>query len=475
MNKYNNPRLLNTVVSGTGMKHPVQPHVVVGDVSNGFIRGDLMDANAIVDLVNSGDAIDQDAIKQAVAEVIGTAPENLDTLGEVAETLTDMQDATKQGSLAYKIAAINAQLDETSPSSTIGKIKTDIQNIMSGVESLRESVGSSFDEVNERFTTVNTAIQNIQQTVEDNELTITASLNDLNSRITNQSSTIDGVKYGRNYERDIKTFAPYEIGDYLLDDLKTKVKQSEITEAQKSRVVGICIGANPITAKNVWWNVDSMTNSSATSKFYINSKFDPSKFETIVPNVISGYVSGMGAQIPYSLHLIPGQPGYITAGEDIKEITQGPSTWKFFYNDFAGLQNTIEWYKQATAAGINVSTDMPALAKVMGYANVDALTDSYDSWFLGSTGYMQLLTADNLPFGISGNMSAQSLSNYNTITTSLTNIGKTYQQGYYWGSSFVSQDSDYSVVHGLRFYSGGQYWNDLDADNGYRLFALIER
>lgn len=468
MNKYNNPRLLNAVVSGTGMKHPIQPHVVVGDVSNGFIRGDLMDANAIVDLVNSGDAIDQDAIKQAVADVIGTAPENLDTLGEVAETLTDMQDATKQGSLAYKIAAIESELDETSPNSTIGKIKTDIQNIMSGVE-------SSFDEVDKKFTTVNTAIQNIQQTIEDNELTIAASLNDLNSRITNQSSIIDNTKYGRNYERDIKTFAPYEIGDYLLDDLTTKVKQSEITEAQKSRVVGICIGANPITAKNVWWNVDSMTNSSATGKFYINSKFDSSKFETIVPGVTSGYVSGMGAQIPYSLHLIPGQPGYITAGEDIKEITQGPATWKFFYNDFAGLQNTIEWYKQATAAGINVSTDMPALAKVMNYANVDALTDSYNSWFLGSTGYMQLLTADNLPFGISRSTSAQSLSNYNTITTSLTNIGKTYQQGYYWGSSFRDQSSGYSSVHYLFFYSGGQGWNGNDAANVNRLFALIER
>lgn len=110
-----------------------------------------MDANAIVDLVNSGDAIDQETIRQVVADVIGTAPENLDTLGEVAETLTDMQDATKQGSLAYKIAAIESELDETSPNSTIGKIKTDIQNIMSGVE-------SSFDEVDEKFTTVNTAI-----------------------------------------------------------------------------------------------------------------------------------------------------------------------------------------------------------------------------------------------------------------------------------------------------------------------------
>jgi len=118
---------------------------------------------------------------------------------------------------------------------------------------------------------------------------------------------------------------------------------------------------------------------------------------------------------------------------------------------------------------------MPALAKVMNYANVDALTDSYNSWFLGSTGYMQLLAADNLPFGISGNTSAQSLSNYNTITTSLTNIGKTYQQGYYWGSSFGSQDSGYSYVHFLNFVSVNQYWFYGNADNGDRLFALIER
>ncbi len=47
MNKYNNPRLLNTVVSGTGMKNPVRPHVIIGSEENGFIRGDLMDANAI--------------------------------------------------------------------------------------------------------------------------------------------------------------------------------------------------------------------------------------------------------------------------------------------------------------------------------------------------------------------------------------------------------------------------------------------
>lgn len=65
--------------------------MVVGDTANGFIRGDLMDANAIVELVNnSGVNVDQDAIEKAVADIIGTAPENLDTIEEVAETLIDM-------------------------------------------------------------------------------------------------------------------------------------------------------------------------------------------------------------------------------------------------------------------------------------------------------------------------------------------------------------------------------------------------
>ena len=53
MNKYNNPRLTNTTIAGSGMKHPVRPHVIIGDPENGFIPGDLMDANAIKSLQSS--------------------------------------------------------------------------------------------------------------------------------------------------------------------------------------------------------------------------------------------------------------------------------------------------------------------------------------------------------------------------------------------------------------------------------------
>lgn len=53
MNRYNNPRLTNTTVSGTGMKHPMRPHVILGESENGFIRGDLLDANAVIKLIKN--------------------------------------------------------------------------------------------------------------------------------------------------------------------------------------------------------------------------------------------------------------------------------------------------------------------------------------------------------------------------------------------------------------------------------------
>lgn len=101
-----------------------------------------MDANAIVDLVNSGDAIDQETIRQAVADIIGTAPENLDTLGEIVEALdTAVLDPNTEGSLANQISVINT-------------------------------------------------------TIEDNELTIAAALNDLNSRLLELVTRVDALDGG---------------------------------------------------------------------------------------------------------------------------------------------------------------------------------------------------------------------------------------------------------------------------------------
>ena len=55
INKYNNPRLTNTTLSGTGLKHPVRPHVILGDPEKGYLQGDLVDANGVLDLIDAAD------------------------------------------------------------------------------------------------------------------------------------------------------------------------------------------------------------------------------------------------------------------------------------------------------------------------------------------------------------------------------------------------------------------------------------
>ena len=100
MNKYFNPRLLNAVIAGTGMKHPVRPHVILGDQENGFVRGDLMDANAILEFMN-----------QKIAELVNNAPETLDTLKELADAIEEngVADLVTKGQLE---AALSTKADE---------------------------------------------------------------------------------------------------------------------------------------------------------------------------------------------------------------------------------------------------------------------------------------------------------------------------------------------------------------------------
>lgn len=74
MNKYNNPRLTNTTIAGSGMKHPVRPHVILGNPENGYIQGDILDANAV---------------KEIAKEIVDDAPETLNTLKELADAIQE--------------------------------------------------------------------------------------------------------------------------------------------------------------------------------------------------------------------------------------------------------------------------------------------------------------------------------------------------------------------------------------------------
>ena len=78
MSKYFNPRLLNAVIAGTGMRNPVRPHVILGSEDGEFVRGDLMDANAIQEFIN-----------QKISDLVNNAPEALDTLKELADAIQE--------------------------------------------------------------------------------------------------------------------------------------------------------------------------------------------------------------------------------------------------------------------------------------------------------------------------------------------------------------------------------------------------
>ena len=263
-------------------------------------------------------------------------------------------------------------------------------------------------------------------------------------------------------------------GDYLLSDLKTIVANADLTDEQKNDVVGICIGQNPVNGKNVFWNVDTMVNAN-TYKFYTSDKFDASKFTTKSDGesvTLSGGTNyGMWG---VNRDVFGGEPGYIMATAEMSKVDPQGANRLLHFGEFGGLQNTIEWYKQATAGGIDVATEMPALNAIMQLSGVDSLDDNYNGWFLGSMGHITLLCEENMPWG--PKKSEQSLANYAAIKAAIEKLGKSYIVGYYWSSSFCLQDQTDSRVHCMYFASLSQFrYNTLNVSSGYRLFALIER
>ena len=290
---------------------------------------------------------------------------------------------------------------------------------------------------------------------------------------TTEPLYLDGMAGSDNVvhepERESKQIVA-AVGDYLLSDLKTIVANADLTDAQKNDVAGICIGQNPVSGKNVFWNVNSMTDTT-TYKFYVPKKFDASKFTTKSEG--EAVAQSGGPNFGVNRDIFGGESGYIMATVDISKENPQNSDYLLHFGEFGGLQNTIEWYKQATAAGIDIPTDMPALNALMQLSNVQSLDDNYNSWFLGGMGHIALLCGENMPWG--PQKTDESFANYTTISEAVSKLGKTYMDGVFWGSSFYSQYSGYSLVHFLGFVSGYQCWYGGNADIVSRLFALIER
>ena len=128
MQKYYNPRLHNAVVAGTGMEHPRRPHVVLGSELNGYVQGDLVDANGICDLIHEKNVdtfAKLEALEASLKNESKARAEDMDNLSEqidrtIAEKLgstetvygESVQRAAEDERLQSQINDLNAAIQE---------------------------------------------------------------------------------------------------------------------------------------------------------------------------------------------------------------------------------------------------------------------------------------------------------------------------------------------------------------------------
>lgn len=186
MKKYNNPRLSGAVVAGTGLDHPVRPHVIVGETSMGYVRGDVMDANAIeeihVELDNkikeeaktrkSEDKKIQDQIDFLLSS--DSADTTINTLKEVWTFLKDYPDTTNLLSvinglqskitiLEKTVSTLEAGQGTTIKDATYDKNSNTLQLVFSGENEDKKFVIDLSDvlDVNDLTAMPESQIQNI--------------------------------------------------------------------------------------------------------------------------------------------------------------------------------------------------------------------------------------------------------------------------------------------------------------------------
>lgn len=87
--------LLNTTVIGSSVKLPRHPRLIIGEPKE-YVYGDILDANAVVEKLD---------------ELIGGAPEALDTLKELAEALHNDPDLA--GTIMQHLAALEEEINNS--------------------------------------------------------------------------------------------------------------------------------------------------------------------------------------------------------------------------------------------------------------------------------------------------------------------------------------------------------------------------
>ena len=187
MKKMFNKAVLNgTTVMGDGLTYPRIPNVYTGDNEGGYQRGDMMDANAVVEMIKEltdtgkitieelqnlineeiqerveGDQDQQRYTDEKIKNLIGTSPETLDTLKEIADALGEDPDFA--ANVWNKIAELTTKHNEdterlqsnidneaTIRANAIDSVNTEIDQLESkhdaDIKELQDTVTSVFEE-----------------------------------------------------------------------------------------------------------------------------------------------------------------------------------------------------------------------------------------------------------------------------------------------------------------------------------------
>lgn len=108
MNRTFSPVLSGAQIQGTGMKHPRVPKVIIGSELNGFVQGDLMDANAIsqyiAEKISNSSSSQEDITElknkilslqnedETIRSLIRDVVDDVNNLGIIEEHLQDLQE-----------------------------------------------------------------------------------------------------------------------------------------------------------------------------------------------------------------------------------------------------------------------------------------------------------------------------------------------------------------------------------------------
>lgn len=152
MQKYYNPRLHNAVVAGTGMEHPRRPHVVLGSELNGYVQGDLVDANGICDLIHE---------------------KNVNTFAKLEALETSLKNESK--ARVEGMDNLSAQIDRTI-ANKLGSTETVYgESIQRAAED--ERLQLQINELNSKYTALGNSLSALNTTVDGKQDTLVAGNN----------------------------------------------------------------------------------------------------------------------------------------------------------------------------------------------------------------------------------------------------------------------------------------------------------